>query len=171
MAVEVCGEFGLSAEPLSVTLNLFNAVMARQMEDGRTPRNQDGWWDAREFDHGAWGVAVDPTKPLSGPGWNGHLVALVKGDQSFIVDLSQGQFSRPEYSMSYGPALLELELGDAPPWSWQLPSGDRLIMRPCPSNDGWVRAPAWKLSAPGRRAVKQIINETRIELKHLEGQG
>lgn len=164
-AIEVCGEFGVVVEPLSVTLEVFNAIMARQIQEGRSPQIASGMWFAPAFDPGAWGVGVDPSKPMSGPGWNGHLVAHVEGKQSFILDLSQGQFSRPEYDMNYGPALLEIEPGAPPPWNWTLPSGDLLIITPCPQNKDWVTKPAWKLSPAGRRAIKQLVNETRLELR------
>mgnify|MGYP006344006681 CR=1 FL=1 len=167
VVIDVCSEFGVVAEPLSVTLELFNAIMARQIQEGRSPQIASGMWFAPAFDPGAWGVGVDPSKPLSGPGWNGHLVAHVEGEQRFIMDLSQGQFSRPEYGMNYGPALLEIEAETSPPWSWTLPSGDHLTITPCPQNNRWMTTPAWKLSPAGRRAVKQLINGTRIELKHF----
>ena len=60
---------------------------------------------------GNWSIGIEATGEIAedGNGWDGHLVAVVGG--RYIVDLSAGQFARPQHGIKMVPFVVHAEPG------------------------------------------------------------
>ncbi len=112
LTVEALRSAGLRAEPFQVSVMASNPAMTAclQANPSATHKEIIGW----ERSHGAWSVGIGDDQLIVGPnaatppsGFNGHVVALV--ERRYVVDLTLGQISRPQFDMWFGPTCFEVD--------------------------------------------------------------
>ena len=159
--ISVFKYFGISARPLAVGAELISASLVRQIADGRSPKDDTGYWHVDRCDPGARVVNIDPRKntvPTANESdWNGHLVIYLPGQVDRLVDLSFLQFWRPEFSFPRGPRVHTIQDISDGRWVWILPGGDQLTMWETPDNRGWLRQDDWRGSTTQRIAIARLI--------------
>lgn len=143
VSIEVCGYFGIAAQPQPVTVAAFTP-MAWELRDMLVSKPADEW------PPGAWSVGVSGGEHKPGR-WNGHLVTLTgtgPGDPpcSWLLDPSLGQLSRPTRGLRVGPAAFALADGlpDDPKTDTAFidPSGLVIVYGKL-RDDKWRDSPNW----------------------------
>lgn len=107
IGIDVLEGLGLTARPLMVEAQLFNAPMLKLLESGVLDDMHDQAERERLFDEtGAWGMGIgmrDPKRTDLGPLNGIHVVAIVQ--EYALWDLAIDQASRPQHNMAIGRPL------------------------------------------------------------------
>lgn len=154
---DACNYFGVPARPMPVRTLAFNQRWSSHIE---TVGNvEDESWE-KAMEEGAWSIFIDEEDHTAGK-YPGHLVLVseqdgdhVEGRDDWFLDLSLGQFTRPQYDMNF-PDSLTMRV-DLP----AIESGEAVVFR---TDDlayvtyrFRVDAPDWRRGADWRR--KQPIS-------------
>jgi hypothetical protein len=163
----VFAEYGYRAEPVSVSLEVYNAAMMKLLEKGvEIPPTSEPERRAMLFDlTGAWGVGVIPglNRDLRGrPGYAGHLVLRVK---QYLVDATIQQAQRPQKQIVL-PALL------ATPHAEQLLRQGRvtLAVNGCAVRYARIDDQSYRVAPDWQRRSKPYPETVRKILARLEDQ-
>ncbi len=153
------GWLHMKLRPLAVQIEIANPAIVAQ---GRWPADQEEYrrW---QTEYGAWWVSLgDPA--AEGPGWSGHLVAVVYG--TAVIDLSLPQASRPAKGIvlpavlfEAGPGFLEGQARDLGV------NGSLLVYRARPDDRSYASAPDWQDARRRAPAVRAIRDRMRAALR------
>ena len=163
VAINVLAHYGIHAEPLPVSMLVFNAEATRLLETGGTPLLQEKVGSyTPEMAGGPWSIGVGAS-PNPGPnGWAGHLIVVVPEHHAYL-DLSADQASRPHKNIEMSPHYFELDADD--PWAaGQEPllqmTGDHgltlLYDRRAPDPYGFRASPNWTGAGRSGRALAVV---------------
>lgn len=95
IALEVCGHYGIEAEPVFGSYIAFNKKGYRCFKNHTDP-----------LPPSAWSVGVDREEP-SGTSVGGHAyVVAAQDDAAWLIDLSADMASRPQRGMEVSPQVL-----------------------------------------------------------------
>lgn len=146
VAVEVLRRFGVTAQPMSVRMVVFNSFAWDLFTHG-VPISE---WPAH-----AWSVGVGPGMDTQPGRWNGHLVAV---GEDFMLDMSAGQFHRPGKIDMPGPLLID---GALAPDDQSLmvtgPKGLKVLYAPWPEANEWRTASGWRLER-NAAVIRHVTN-------------
>lgn len=162
IALDVLKYFHVDAQPLPVRATAMNRAMRERHEQGNPPTAEEiAAWQAKPG-------PIDPTEPWGvglgfengGPGWAGHLIAVI--EERWLLDLALRQASRPERGLvvpdaGWGtitrplPRRVDqagrlLALAD-------LADGGTLTYWTAPDAPDWRDAPDWGHTRPTKGAV------------------
>lgn len=159
VGLDVLRYFGVDAKPLPVVVAALNAPAVDWIESDRELPREYGE-DADEFEKsGAWIVQIDE-RDLGEPGrYPGHLVVGLPGEDA-ILDLSLGQFARPEKGILVPPGgMFDLPEGfaDGRRGLYQLEGGGALVYEARPRSDRFRRGADWKRKNPYAGALIRRI--------------
>jgi len=138
VTIDALKHFGISAKPLSVFCEAYNAVWWEQMvKAGRhvTSIEESNGWAAL----GGHSIAIETTpNPSLGVGWPGHLVVIAGGK---MLDASTEQFTREARKMIYPRVIVcEIEDGfmDGTPALYEFPDGAKLSYKVRPNDKSYL---------------------------------
>lgn len=171
VTIEVLKYFGITAEPLALSVIVFNAEAAQMLTDGAT---MDDVGEATRkislnAEGGPWTIGVGsgqqtrrPGEPL---GWAGHLIATIP-DLKVIVDNSIDQISRPHKQLTFTPMWTRVP--DDRWWDgtedvahFSTPEGAAIFLdRRAVDPDGYKASTNWDLKGPHKGPLKSIIGGT-----------
>lgn len=137
--IDVAEWLGLDASPAAVDVLAANPAALDVLGLDPVPPVAD-------WPRGAWTVGVDSRQPAREGGWPGHLVAVLHGDRDRLVDVSAGQFHRPERDLRVpSPALGRLPEGWGPGTACVTHlHGDGTMLRWTVTGDqSWRASPNW----------------------------
>jgi hypothetical protein len=103
---DVCRYFGVQAKPTVVRAFAFNEAWARVADEQPellADPDDAKWEDARM--EGAWALAIDEEDHGTPGRFAGHLVLVAAGEPDWFLDLTAGQFSRPERGLTIPDAI------------------------------------------------------------------
>ncbi len=150
---------GYPVTPCPVIVTIYNAAfVARYQRLGHLPTTpaETRQWAATE---GAWWLGLGyPTGRNDPARWEGHLAALVTAaNQSYLMDLTLGQATRPAYTIRLGPVLVPVPAafarGHRP--AVAAVNGCLLAYQGNPTNRDYRTAPDWSRSVPELLTILQ----------------
>jgi hypothetical protein len=147
VAVEVGRYFGVPITERAVKVAVFNAKADALAKAGVPTAD---WPDD------AWSVGVGPDDVRSSmsSGYNGHVIAE---SESYVLDLSAGQFNRPTRDLVVtGPMVLPRGPDPAECWVYGDERGQVLIYEPIPDR-GYRDSPDWRDPSNWRDRAGRLI--------------
>ncbi len=171
--IRVFKECGYEAEPVPVTVEVYNEAMVKLLESGN-PLPSDLERKRLLLDlTGAWGVAIAPAdtpvvsplrdqrRPLGG-GYGGHLLLRVN---EYLIDATIQQAERPEYQIKLPPMIVachaERLMRDGKLF---LEVGTCHVVYRRITDESYREATDWKRTKPFRQTVNKILQ--RIGASH-----
>lgn len=107
VTTEVLRSLGITARPMTASVMAATEPWVRKMEAGNKPTSEetlDRWWEEdRAY---SVGVMHDPI-PEKGS-WTAHLIVLAGPGESYLVDPSLDQLSRPQYDLPLEPLVMDM---------------------------------------------------------------
>jgi len=98
IAIEVLKKFNISARPLPVRVQAYNAVAQRLLEEGKREQIMTS--------NTAWSIGLGYDTRKLKHGFPGHLVSYVI--DRYLLDLTIDQLSRPEKHMTLSPLCVDV---------------------------------------------------------------
>lgn len=172
LAVEVLGSrLKMDVVPLTCEAWVFNAPARAWVESRDWPRNPDevAEWHGK----GCWTVTVGE-RSATGPGWSGHLVAIVAG--RVLIDLSLGQASRPHKLILAHPlvATADADFAVPPPdggpereLHYNLPAGGKVAYVARHGDHSYRPCKDWGKIGRDRELVSTLAGAVRREEERL----
>lgn len=168
IAIDVMGAYGIEAQPLPVSLMVFNKEAKKILEQsGSDEFKKIVDRQHPEAEGGPWSVGLGVTSHTEDNEWAGHLIVAVPQHGAYL-DLSCDQASRPHKNIELTPHYFDLEMDD--PWLTGkspvllLESNTGLLLsldRRAPDPDGFRQSPNWtgegQSAEPLRRVTRRVM--------------
>lgn len=183
VALDVLDWAGITASPVAVTCNVFNAAALDFLEQHcQLPKDEHDPLYAEWQEKRCKWLAISPDGFDAAPGgrtetgYAGHLVALANYGPSgkVLIDLSTGQFDRPAYDMTFGPVLGTVTpepLAANELFAQFSLNGCRVQYLYRPDLDDFRNAPDWTDKTRRRELVAAIIRWAKLIEKWLQQYG
>lgn len=165
IGLDVLDHFGILAEPLPVSVTIFNPVMVEKYDEGMTlPQSKQEMEEWVRL-YGAWAIGLGHGGDQGPLKWPGHLVMLV--EKELLVDLSIDQVNRPQrnivlhpFATNTFPEFLSGEEGLC-----AKVNGCMLRYLVLKGNKGYTTSPNWMIRLQRAGIVRNIIRKIEEELK------
>jgi hypothetical protein len=120
VAIEVGRYFGVTYEPMAVSIAVFNEAGWKLFQEGV---------ESKDWPADAWSVGTPSDDTLTNGVWNGHLMISGSG---VIADLNADQMSRPARNIVV-PNWVALRPTEPPPWAHR-EDGTYIMLKPVPAS-------------------------------------
>jgi hypothetical protein len=178
IAIDALASFGVVAEPMSLSVTVYNRAAAEAITQGPAVANLMNFRSALRANEGdeIWSVAIgaglsepDPVNPT----WSGHLVAVIP-EYVALIDLAIDQASRPTKGLTLEAFWLQVPheqwwTGTEPSTEFLDSAGNVLVLdRRCPDPTGYLTSPNWDVpeqyEADFRELTARVVSAMRSEL-------